>query len=139
MSKLHPGKYWQAKVFLLYVFALIQSIRLGLWARSWQQVTHLLSKLSASLSPTPWLKSLTIHQIVNGVQVVSHYSPGQVKCLARAIATTFLMDGAGYSNDLKIGVAKSEAGAIEAHAWVEYQGMVVMGQVERLSEFIPLQ
>ena len=88
---------------------------------------------------TGLLKALMIHQIVNAVQVSSYYSPSPVKCLVRALATKFLMDGSGYSGDLKIGVLKNATGELEAHAWVEYQDHIVIGQVERLSEFVPLQ
>jgi hypothetical protein len=39
---------------------------------------------------------------------------------------------------LRIGVAKGEAGKLEAHAWVESQGRIVIGGLRDLPYFTPL-
>ncbi|NET54236.1 MAG: lasso peptide biosynthesis B2 protein, partial [Merismopedia sp. SIO2A8] len=61
-----------------------------------------------------------------------------VKCLARALTTQVFMSRQGYSPQLRIGVAKGEGGQLEAHAWVESQGQVVIGYLGNLSYFTPL-
>ncbi len=64
--------------------------------------------------------------------------PGGAKCLARALTTQVLLNRQGYLPDLRIGVAKATAGQLEAHAWVEYQGRIVIGQLNDLSRYLPL-
>jgi hypothetical protein len=64
--------------------------------------------------------------------------PGHVKCLARALTTKTLMKQHGYTAELRIGVMRSQAGQLEAHAWIEYQGEVIIGQLHNLVEFTPL-
>jgi hypothetical protein len=61
-----------------------------------------------------------------------------VKCLARALATQHLLAVNGYGAQLRIGVAKESSGKLEAHAWVEYQGNVIIGGLQHLSAFTPL-
>jgi hypothetical protein len=55
-------------------------------------------------------------------------------CLTRALTAQILLYQNGYSSTLLIGVTKNQH--FEAHAWVEYNGNVVMGKSEK--EFIPI-
>lgn len=80
---------------------------------------------------------VSVCKIAWAVNAVSRYMPG-VKCLARALTTQVLMSRYGHSCELRIGVAKGEKGTLEAHAWIEHQGRVVMGYLADLSRFIPL-
>ena len=41
----------------------------------------------------------------------------------------------GYTSELKFGVMKNPQGQVEAHAWVEHEGMVVIGQLGNLQNF----
>jgi hypothetical protein len=45
-------------------------------------------------------------------------------CLSQSLVLWHLLRGAGASPDLRIGVRRS-AGHIEAHAWVEFQGVIL--------------
>jgi Transglutaminase-like superfamily len=123
---------------ILTTFILLATIRLGLWLLPFQTLLQGLEKLgratSLSLSINP---SFSISHIVWRVNVSSRYLPG-VKCLARALATQVLLTRHGYPSELQIGVAKSEHGELEAHAWVEYQGRVIIGGLSTLSRFVPL-
>jgi hypothetical protein len=83
----------------------------------------------------PPISTTTIDQIVWAVSVASRYLPGEVKCLARALATQILLHRYGYTATLCLGVAKGEKGQLEAHAWVESQGEVVIGGLSNLSSF----
>jgi Transglutaminase-like superfamily len=58
-------------------------------------------------------------------------------CLTQALALQTLLAREGYESDLHIGVARSGDGGLEAHAWLESDGRIVIGGggVER---FTPL-
>ena len=123
---------------LLMTFILLATIRLGLWLLPFQTLLQGLEKLGRSASPSLSISPpFSISHIVWRVNVSSRYLPG-VKCLARALATQVLLTRYGYSSELQIGVAKSEQGELEAHAWVEYQGKVIIGGLSTLSRFVPL-
>jgi len=50
-------------------------------------------------------------------------------CLPQALAAESLLARGGHPAELHIGVMKSTAGKFEAHAWVEYQGRIVVGDL----------
>lgn len=57
--------------------------------------------------------------------------PFSITCLPQAIATQVLLARRGYPAFIHLGVAKGMEERIEAHAWVECQGRVVIGGDER--------
>ncbi len=58
----------------------------------------------------------------------------RASCLTQALALQEMLARAGLASDLHIGVAKSEDGRFEAHAWLEREGRVVIGgRVERFT------
>jgi hypothetical protein len=64
--------------------------------------------------------------------------PGTVKCLARALTVKVLLARSNCDSKLIIGVAKNPLQQLEAHAWVEVQERVVIGQIHDLDRFTPL-
>ena len=61
--------------------------------------------------------------------------PGGAKCLAKALTTQVLMERRGCDCAFKIGVAKTDKGELEAHAWIEKDGQVIMGMLPDLDRF----
>ncbi|MCA1992894.1 MAG: lasso peptide biosynthesis B2 protein [Coleofasciculus sp. S288] len=124
---------------LIATLGLLGAIRLGLWLLPFRTLLRLLAKVSQPTSKSGQVKNQTsVGKIVWAVNAVSRYMPGGVKCLARALTTQVLMSRHGHSPELRIGVAKGEGGNLEAHAWIEHQGQVVIGNLKGLSRFIPL-
>ncbi|MGI8500656.1 MAG: lasso peptide biosynthesis B2 protein, partial [Hassallia sp.] len=110
--------------------------RLGLWLMPFRTLLKLLAKISRQ-SEQQLTNQVSVRKIACSVNAISRYMPG-VKCLARALTTQVLMSRYGHSCELRIGVAKAEGGKLEAHAWIEYQGLVVIGNLTDLSRFMPL-
>lgn len=65
----------------------------------------------------------------------SHFCRAQ--CLHRSLVVYWLLRGRGVGVDLCIGVQK-EAGEFRAHAWVEYQGQIVVEPVYVQEVYAPL-
>ncbi|MBI4500160.1 MAG: lasso peptide biosynthesis B2 protein [Gemmatimonadetes bacterium] len=62
--------------------------------------------------------------------------PGKNTCLIQALAAHAMLRRRGYPSELRIGVSgKDPAGAIKAHAWVECEGRVVVGDLEDLTAY----
>ncbi|WP_089129886.1 lasso peptide biosynthesis B2 protein [Tolypothrix sp. NIES-4075] len=121
---------------LVISLIILASIRLGLWLLPFRTLLKLLTKISQPMSNAQ-ITNVTVGKIVWTVNAASRYMPG-VMCLARALTTQVMMGRYGHSGQLRIGVAKTERGKLEAHAWVEYQGRVAIGNLQDLSRFIPL-
>ncbi|NEQ84588.1 MAG: lasso peptide biosynthesis B2 protein [Moorea sp. SIO2I5] len=123
---------------VINTFILLGLIRLGLWLLPFQTLRRLVAKISQPSPLAQGVNQTNLSKIVGAVNISSRYMPGGVKCLARALTTQVLMSRCGYSPQLRIGVAKGEGGKLEAHAWVENQGQVVIGYLRDLSRFTPL-
>lgn len=78
-----------------------------------------------------------LHDTVWAVERASRYLPGAT-CLVRALAARELLARSGLCAELRIGVAHDERGRFEAHAWLEYEGGVVLGSPDDATRFAPL-
>lgn len=123
---------------LLQTFLLLGLIRLGLGWLPFQKMLAILAKLSQAASRQQSPEPLKLEQMIHAVELSSRYLPGEVLCLPRALTMQVLMRHQGYAPQLRIGVAKGAQGDLEAHAWVEHQGNVVMGYMRDLSRYTPL-
>jgi hypothetical protein len=65
-------------------------------------------------------------------RVIPHAS-----CLTQALAALVLLNRYGYSAELKIGVALKDQHALHAHAWVESNEQVIIGDTA-LDQYTPL-
>ena len=123
---------------LVQTAVLLSGIRLGLRFVSFPTLRRILDKISKTAPNSTQAYQSTLNRVVWAVDIVSKYMPGGVKCLARALATQVLLARRGYLVQLHIGVAKDEAGQLEAHAWIESQGSVVIGDLKDLDRYTHL-
>jgi hypothetical protein len=61
------------------------------------------------------------------VERVSRHTPWRSNCLAQALAATFMLRRRGLASSMYFGLAKSDAGRLEAHAWTRSSGVIVTG------------
>ncbi|MEM9808146.1 MAG: lasso peptide biosynthesis B2 protein [Cyanobacteria bacterium P01_D01_bin.56] len=137
LSKLKPRlkRVWRQRRILLYACISVSLIRLALWLFSFKDVRQGLTTVAQRwVAPN---QSVSVAAIIWSVTVASVYTPRGAKCLVKALATQLLLNRYGYSHQLHIGVAMGTANALEAHAWIEYQGHVIMGALQDLHRFQP--
>jgi hypothetical protein len=104
---------------------LVGASRLGLWLLPFRLLPGLLARL-ARLCARRASKHMVPDRIAWAVLVVSSYVPGAT-CLTQALAAHALLAERGCAARLRIGVARGARGRLEAHAWVEAEGRVVIG------------
>ena len=75
---------------------------------------------------------------IRAVERVGHRLFPRNPCLTEALVAHRLLCRKGYSSVLRIGVRKASQSALEAHAWVEYQGVVVIGARGLSEKHVPL-
>jgi Transglutaminase-like superfamily len=109
------------------------------------------AKLATRTLPLPTARAIVTRQqrlgwtvvpvrtdrIVWAVETASRAIPGMKNCLVQAVAAEAMLIQAGYPCELRIGVAKNGADKLIAHAWVESEGRVVIGEFE-LDRYTPL-
>lgn len=121
---------------LLQAFALLWTVRLGLWLLPFSVVRRFLRGRPARsrvghASPSP------PDRVAWAVLVASGYVP-RATCLARALVAQALLRRRGLPAELRIGVARGGGRALDAHAWVESGGRIVLGGDE-LDRYTPLR
>ncbi|MBT5872066.1 MAG: lasso peptide biosynthesis B2 protein [Candidatus Latescibacteria bacterium] len=119
---------------LMVALILGAAIRIALWILPFRVVRTMIFEWSDASAVPYQTNRRIIETIAWSVETSSRFIPSAT-CLVQALVTKVLLDRRGVSNDLRIGVAKEEGGRLEAHAWIEYQGEIVLGAVEDLARF----
>lgn len=73
--------------------------------------------------------------VVRAVEGASRRIPGSSTCLARALTAHAMLSRRGIPAELRIGVRPPGKGDLEAHAWVEAGGQVVIGELDELESY----
>ncbi len=114
---------WRERVWLLQAAALLWAIRLGLWLLPFQSLRGLVARYAR---PGARVGGLPAERVPWAVMSASWAVPFAT-CLTQALAAQLLLGRRGCAAQLSIGVARGEAGRIEAHAWLEHEGTIVIG------------
>ncbi len=77
-------------------------------------------------------------QIARAVTQAQRTLPGSYKCLPAAYAGHLLLHRHGYDSAVQVGVAHDASGRVEAHAWVEASGRILIGALPDHARFVPL-
>lgn len=107
-------------------FRVLWLIRLILSIVPFGTARKLLGRLRGTGVPQPGGKP-SAGRIVWAVLAASRYVPRTRTCFPRALAVHTLLTRHGLTSELRVGVAREGDGALEAHAWVECDGRVVIG------------
>ena len=88
-----------------------------------------LARLQAWIEHSPRAKKTSysvteLQGIGTLVNSAAHYAPGPVTCLTRSLLLRWLLRRRGIESGLRIGVQLVQ-GQLDAHAWVEYQGVPI--------------
>lgn len=110
------------------------------WARCMKQIKFLkLTKILKLQSAETNYQSnenndITIYEISEAVNIISHHTLWESMCLVRAIAAMKMLERRGISSTLYLGTGKNENGQLIAHAWLRSGNRYVTGG-EEMREF----
>jgi hypothetical protein len=124
---------------LLRAWLLLIAVRLGLRTLPFRWLWRFTQRLAQpQMRPqSPVTLTSEIDAIVWAVKVASRYAGSSVSCLPRALTTYLLLGRAGVDANFRLGVVHTSAD-LEAHAWVEWNGRVLVGKLPDLDRFISL-
>lgn len=133
MSLIHSFFKLDNKTKLLLIKALLFMwiIRIMLWLFSFHRMEKIVKRFS---KVKPFSSSISLTEITWAVQVMGRFVPRSA-CLVRALSGQILLALYGYPSLIKIGVSRNK-GEFEAHAWLENDGKVVLGESE--TDFVPI-
>lgn len=108
---------------LLRAAVLVCTVRLALWIVPFARLRRVVASLAhVRLRPA---SRYSAEQLSWAVRAVSRYVP-RATCLTQALVLHILLRQEGLQSRIQVGVSK-DAGRFEAHAWVESQDQVVIG------------
>jgi hypothetical protein len=125
------------KRLLIRANRLLWVCRLGLWLLPFKVLRRQLAKAERRTLSDVQAATVEIDKIIWAVAVASRYVPAAT-CLTQALAAQVLLKQHCAPALLRIGVMKSQQGALQAHAWVESHGRVVIGKLPDLAQFTEL-
>ena len=112
----------------------VHTLQSALPFRRWRSLLTLgppHARLLPTDAPSPAQIAAAIERARRGV-------PGVYKCLPQAYAGHLLLHRHGYASTVQVGVARDAQGRVEAHAWVEREGKILIGELPDLGRFVPL-
>lgn len=113
----------ERRLLLRTVFTLAAA-RVAIWVLPFKYVRQL-------ITPRPRVASaraITRDQVRWAVGLAQRVIP-DATCLPQAVTAESLLTRGGHPVKLRIGVLKSAAGKLEAHAWAESDGQVIVGDL----------
>ena len=83
----------------------------------------------------------SIERVRWSVTAAARRFPSSVSCLTRALVVEAMLRRRGYHPTLHLGVRRCGDGSapLQAHAWVECGGRVIIGELADLSDYAVLQ
>jgi hypothetical protein len=119
---------------LLRCVAIVAVIRVALWIAPFRVLLRVVDRGSR---PVRGARSADeAAHIAEGVEIAGRLIP-DATCLTQALAALLLMRRRGLDAELRLGVRRDGAGSVEAHAWIESAGRVLVGAREARA-FSPL-
>jgi hypothetical protein len=126
LNKFFRLSFTEQKLLIKASFLLL-SIQFGLFFLPFKQQYRLLVRFS-NLPASPRANDpFYLQQVVSAITKASRHLLGPNTCLPQALAAIILLRRHGFPVHLIIGVRKDEFGIFKAHAWVENEGIVVIG------------
>ncbi|MEN6553602.1 MAG: lasso peptide biosynthesis B2 protein [Methanobacterium sp.] len=122
---------FEDKCILIKSFLLLWIIRVMLWLLPFSVIQKIIGRFTAVSGES---HTIPLEKLTWAVAVMSRYVP-KATCLTRALTAQILLAGQNYHSNLKIGVSKS-SGEFEAHAWLESDNKIVLGESE--VEYTPI-
>lgn len=127
-------KFWylssEQKRLLAEAVALLACVRVGLRVLPFRTLRRALE-----LSPTA--DAASIERVTWAVTAAVRRVRGTT-CLATALIVCTMLRRHGHESVLRIGVRQTDRSQLEAHAWVECQGTIVIGEPPEMTGYAVL-
>ena len=127
---------WADRRAILAAGALLLAVRTALLLLPLRTVL----RLAERRGPPPSRPSddTRLERMVWAVDVMGHRLFPANPCLTQAVLVQALYRRAGRPAELRIGVKREDPSRLAAHAWVEYQGTILIGAVEAAHGYVPM-
>lgn len=134
------GEWWSLsgtdRWLVLSAAALLATSRLALLVARPAVVRRLVDQVAPALPPSRRVGDPD--RIAAAVRTAARRLPVEAACLGNAIVARAMLAANDHDAALRIGVAKDGPDDLSAHAWVERDGRVLVGDLPDLGSYRPL-
>lgn len=122
------------KKLYLWIAVCLVGIKAGLFLLPFERLRELLARFAKPYGKPGEIADIQV--IIMAIERVGR-SLGflQMNCLPQALVGYVLLRRRGFEVQLKIGVLKTQDDELFAHAWLEREGQVILGDLRNLREF----
>ena len=133
MARFHRflGLRKEHKILLFRALCIVVFVRILLWVFPLTSLQRAVTAFFSRLPATP--KKIPNPECIAWAVIVASRWVFRSTCLVQALAAQALFANEGVPSTLHIGVRKGEQSSINAHAWVEVEGKIIIGGVDRIS------
>ena len=89
-------------------------------------------------APPPTSERPSPGAIARAIDRARRHVPGRYRCLPVAYSAHLVLHRHGHGSLIHVGVARDAHGKVEAHAWVECDGRILVGDLPDLARFTVL-
>jgi len=119
---------------LVRALCLVFAFRVALRVMDWSRIRALAAR---SEGRSAVLAKLAPVRLAWAVRAAARRVPGAT-CMTQSFALRHLLAQAGHAAEIRIGVARSERGGLDSHAWVVCHGSVLVGDTGDLERYRPI-
>ena len=124
------------KALHLKAVLLVALVRLGLWVLPFRMLKWIINRIGSHPLPHHGVQ-MSPDEIAAIVGAAARRIP-HATCLTQAMSLHLLCRRRGYETFVRIGVGRDGESKFRAHAWVEREGKVIIGNLADLNTFLPL-
>lgn len=120
-----PGvRTYERRLFVTALLVLLL-VRIGLWVLPLRQLQALLRYLAEATSAPQAHPDYAV-RVARAASLAATLVPA-ASCLTQVLTTQMLLRRRGLIGRLRIGVEHGPQGMLATHAWIEYNGQVIIG------------
>ena len=114
----------------------VVAFRVGLWVVPYRLLREMVDRVPRRRRQEG--DAASAETITRYISSISQFVPS-ASCLTQALAAQTLLRREGFDPVLQFGVARDGQGVFKAHAWVECEGRIVIGEYSHMLPYVQLQ
>jgi hypothetical protein len=123
-------------MIFLRALSLLVYVRFSLRFKQFRNVVKDVAQKTAAQNSAQ-KNSISPPRIANLLNAAGRIIP-YTTCLPKALAGSILFNSLGYQTELHIGVRREDSRMLEAHAWLTFDGRVIVGYLSDLGRYVEL-
>ncbi len=125
---------WRGKWLYSNTALCLLAVKAGLYLLPFDRLCGWTAHFGQPADKSPDIEEM--REITETIERLGRFlAPLRINCLPQALVGDRLLRRKGFDVQLRIGVLKDRSDRLAAHAWLEYQGQPILGDLPNLGQF----